>query len=500
MIDEVNCEILNNQLVGNTIPTGEYQWFDPMSQLVGSTNSLSALDHGVYVYQVKDISTGCIGSDSIIVEDNVPYPMSRVLVPESLDCDSREVFLDGSNSFSGPNVVYSWTGPAGGIIDGSETNTATVNLSGNYKLTLLDTINNCTHESTGFVLEVYNAPISNIANPDEIDCTLKEIELDGTASQSVEALSYQWVYNSNFIGNAPIINVENSGTYSLIVSNENSDCSDTSSVDVVYNAPPIESVNLDISLPSCHGENDGIIVFETIDGGSPSYKYSIDGGLNFVSYNQFYNISAGPVDLLIEDRNGCQWDTSFVILNPIKLWLDIGEDQLLYMGDTLELEASINIPTDQVDTIIWYPSDIFECTGGGQCFEVFGRPLSSIYARATLIDLNGCIVKDKIKIEVDKESIAYVPNIFSPNGDNQNDKFKIYAGNTVKQIKHFSVYNRWGKTIYKSVNFLPNDPNYGWDGTLNGKPLGPDVFVYWAEVELVNGQKTIFKGEVTLIK
>jgi hypothetical protein len=54
--------------------------------------------------------------------------------------------------------------------------------------------------------------------------------------------------------------------------------------------------------------------------------------------------------------------------------------------------------------------------------------------------------------------------------------------------------------IYEGINFLPNDPAIGWDGTLNGKLLNPDVFVYWAEVELIDGQKTIFKGEVTLIR
>ncbi len=54
--------------------------------------------------------------------------------------------------------------------------------------------------------------------------------------------------------------------------------------------------------------------------------------------------------------------------------------------------------------------------------------------------------------------------------------------------------------IYAGSNFLPNDPAFGWDGTLNGKPLKPDVFVYWAEVELADGEKTFFKGEVTLLK
>ena len=444
-IDVVNCVLLNDHLVGNTIPAGAYEWFNPLSQVVGNNNELIASNHGIYTYQVTDLNTGCVGKDSILVEENKLYPFAEVFTPEPLDCDTREVMVDGNNSFSGPNLIYEWNGPLGGIINGQGTTSISVSKSGNYKLTVLDTINNCTSESTGFVMEIYNAPHAVISDPDEIDCTIKEIDLDGSFSQSTDSLLYQWTYNSNIIGSDPVISIGDAGIYNLVVSNVNSNCSDTSSVDVVFNLPPIENVQIDVSPPSCFGENDGILAFDSIFGGSPNFLFSIDGGNTFVSYNQFYNISAGAFDFVVEDRNGCQWDTSFVIQEPVDLSLDIGIDQNLFMGDTLRLTALFNIPENHVDTIIWYPSEILKCAAGSHCFEVEGRPLSSIYARATLIDLNGCIAKDKIKIEVDDESIAFVPNVFSPNGDNKNDKFTIYAGNSVKKIKYFSVYNRWGK-------------------------------------------------------
>ncbi len=499
-IDVVNCEIMSNQLIGNTIPNGAYQWFDPTAQLVGNNNSLIAGTQGNYIYSITDLQTGCVGFDSIIVGEDVPYPLVNLSVSGPLDCENKEVILDGSNSFSGANIIYSWTDLNGGIVNGHATNIATVTHPGNYIFSILDTINNCSNESNGLVLEIRNEPIAIINDPDEIDCNLLKITLDGSNSRGIEQLNYQWINNSNQIAQDPIITVSTEGTYTLIVSNVFSNCSDTSSVEVFYNSPPIERVGIDVSSPSCYGENDGILVFDSIIGGTPSYLFSIDGGQNFVSYNQFYNIQSGIIDFIIEDAKGCQWDTSLVVIEPVNLNLNIGDDLILQMGDTLNLNAVFNIPQSQIDTIIWYPADILNCASAGDCFEVSAQPLTPFYARATLIDLNGCIVQDRIKVEIDKEQIAYVPNIFSPNGDNKNDRFTIYAGNTVKQIKHFSVYNRWGKIIYENTNFLPNDPAYGWDGTLNGKPLGPDVFVYWAEVELVDGQKTIFKGEVTLIK
>ncbi len=500
LIDPFDCEIQSNQLIGNTIPNGAYEWYDETNQLVGNSNLLTAPSQGVYIFNITDTQTGCVGFDTIVVAENIPYPAVNLSVSGAIDCENEEVVLNGGNSYFGPNIIYNWSGPANGFIGALDSNITTVNKSGNYQLTVLDTINNCSNAVTGFVMEVFNDPVAIINDPDEIDCNVLETELDGTNSHSTDSLNFQWIYNGNVLSGNQMININTSGIYQLIVSNANSNCADTASVNVVYNAPPIESVNINISEPSCHGENDGIIIFDSIVGGTPFYDFSIDGGNNFVSHNQFYNIDPGLFDFVVQDARGCQWDTSLVIKEPVELDLNIGNDMVLKLGDTLILTANFNVPTDHVDTIIWYPSEILNCTSSDECYDVFGRPLNSFYARATLIDLNGCIAQDKIKVEIDKETIAYVPNVFSPNGDNKNDMFTIYAGNSVKKIKQFSVYNRWGKTIYEGINFLPNDPAYGWDGTLNGKPLGPDVFVYWAEVELIDGQKTIFKGEVTLIK
>lgn len=499
-IDAVNCEVLNDQLIGNIILNGNYQWLDPFSLPAGNTNLLYAGTMGTYVYLVTNTQTGCVGIDSIFVNENTPYPIVDLSVSGSLDCDTKEVILDGSNSYFGQNIVYSWAGPGGGIVGNLNAHTVTVTSAGNYTLIVSDTTNNCSNETTGFVLEVFNAPTATVNRPDEIDCNILKTDLDGSGSTGMETLNYQWIFNSTVIAEEPLVSVNNAGTYTLIVSNFHSNCSDTTSVDVFYNSPPVEKVNIDVSGPSCYGENDGIIVFDSVSGGTPSFVYSIDGGQNFNSLNQFYNLKSGTFDFVIEDTKGCRWDSTMFLDQPEKLQFSIGDDMLINMGDSLILSAEFNIPESQVDTIIWYPSNILECRIEGECFEVSGRPVNSFYARATLIDLNGCIAQDKIKVEIDKAKIAYVPNTFSPNGDNKNDRFTIYAGNSVKKIKQFAIYNRWGKTIYEGINFLPNDPAIGWDGTLNGKPLNPDVFVYWAEVELIDGQKTIFKGEVTLIK
>ena len=56
------------------------------------------------------------------------------------------------------------------------------------------------------------------------------------------------------------------------------------------------------------------------------------------------------------------------------------------------------------------------------------------------------------------DCIIVVPNIFTPNGDGQNDNFVIYNLDKYPNSQLF-IYNRWGQKIYKSDDYLNN-----WDG------------------------------------
>lgn len=89
--------------------------------------------------------------------------------------------------------------------------------------------------------------------------------------------------------------------------------------------------------------------------------------------------------------------------------------------------------------------------------------------------------------------VLYIPNIFSPNGDGQNDVFRVRGENI--ETFHLAVYNRWGEKVFESQNL-----NEGWDGTYNGKPCLPDVYVYHAMIVFEDGTETSRKGNVTLVR
>ena len=49
-------------------------------------------------------------------------------------------------------------------------------------------------------------------------------------------------------------------------------------------------------------------------------------------------------------------------------------------------------------------------------------------------------------------------------------------------------------------DFMPNSPTIGWDGSYKGNPMNPGVFVWVAEIEFIDGQREIFKGDVTVVR
>ena len=58
----------------------------------------------------------------------------------------------------------------------------------------------------------------------------------------------------------------------------------------------------------------------------------------------------------------------------------------------------------------------------------------------------------------------------------------------------FKVFDRWGELVFQS-----GDPAIGWDGTYNGKPVDPAVFVWHLRVVCADGQTYFNKGNVTVL-
>ncbi len=116
-----------------------------------------------------------------------------------------------------------------------------------------------------------------------------------------------------------------------------------------------------------------------------------------------------------------------------------------------------------------------------------------------LLNINdyGCRSFDSLYIQVKNEFFIGVPDIFSPNADGRNDRLTV-QGNGIAKIK-FSIYSRYGVKIWETEN-IEEATVTGWDGTVNENPVNPGVFVYVAEVTMLDGTFEEMSGNVTLVR
>lgn len=92
-----------------------------------------------------------------------------------------------------------------------------------------------------------------------------------------------------------------------------------------------------------------------------------------------------------------------------------------------------------------------------------------------------------------RNALLAVPDAFSPNGDNINDKFKV-LGSFVTQFS-LTIYNRWGNQI-----FYTDKLTEGWDGTQNGQSLLEGTYIYKIAGIDALGQSFAKSGTVLLLR
>jgi gliding motility-associated-like protein len=146
---------------------------------------------------------------------------------------------------------------------------------------------------------------------------------------------------------------------------------------------------------------------------------------------------------------------------------------------------------------LWSPADYLSCVN---CLNPVSTPKSSIVYTLTAFNNDGCQVSDTIQLQLAcASSLVFIPNAFSPNNDNLNDRFTI-TGSGIKAIQSIVVYSRYGKMIFERKNIAINDRNSSWDGSINGEPASPGAYVYSIQAVCESGEVFDFKGTVMVVR
>ena len=76
----------------------------------------------------------------------------------------------------------------------------------------------------------------------------------------------------------------------------------------------------------------------------------------------------------------------------------------------------------------------------------------------------------------------FIPNAFTPNGDNINDRFVLSVSEDCEVLKYeIQIFDRWGQMVYESKDI---DPNKAWDGQYQNNYLQQGLYLYKISAEL----------------
>ncbi|MBK8490538.1 MAG: gliding motility-associated C-terminal domain-containing protein [Saprospirales bacterium] len=480
-------------------------------QINGAILDASGADPGQYTVTFTLSDTPPQGCP---IENSFPVTISNALtsgtagVPAEL-CQGVVQSINLNNMLVGADPGGAWAETSASPSTGGAFNAAngTFNTSGQgaktyrFRYTVTPSAP-CPVDFTEVEVIIHPLPIA-VAGPDDVlTCDEPVLELGGNSSTGA-GITYTWTAAGGaFPGQANVPNPQVSvpGTYTLTVVNTLTGCTASDQV-VLTSAQEEPYPSISIKPISCFGENDGAIYLDSVSGGVPPYLISINGG-PFSGNTQFLNLPPDTYTLVVEDANGCQTDPAILIdiqqpqeLN-VTLVAYLEGDNIIRLGEAVDMEALVNIPPGDIDTLMWTPAGILDCD---TCLRVSATPLQTMTFSVTIVS-NGCSDSDALQIVVRKNKGIYAPTAFSPNGDGENDVFLLFGGKEVAQIQTFLVFDRWGEPVLQQYNIPPNDPIYGWDGTLRGQEVDPAVFTWFAEVEFIDGRVEIYKGDVSLVR
>jgi len=223
---------------------------------------------------------------------------------------------------------------------------------------------------------------------------------------------------------------------------------------------------------------------------STEYIWYVNGVLAAVTADSLFSTSTLNDGDSVTVTNTCyaQCPTLVTATSPaISVYsfpIDAGEDAHVTPGDVVSINGVTTAPD-----FSWTPSYLFS---DPNILATLAFPEETITITLTATE-NGCTLTDQMTIYISSE--LDIPNTFSPNGDNINERWEIkgielYPNNLLR------IFDRWGQEVFQAAGY--SDAK-AWDGTIKGKqPVSESVYYY--VLDLKDGTSDIVRGTLTVIR
>ena len=464
----------------NVFGAVDYVW-TPAADLdtdLGSSVVATPLATQTYFVTGTDINN-CSSTDSVVITVN-PIPVTTVTLNSTI-CEGNSINLDGNGADS-----YSWTPTTGlSAIVGANI-VASPLVTTTYTVT--GTSLNCSSTATVTVF-VNPAPTIN-AGIDSLICYGNGIVLSGSGG-----VSYAW--SGGVVDNVPFFPTSTQ-TYTVVGTGANQ-CQDSDQV--VVSITPLPIIDLVPSITSGCVPQAVDFVNNTI--GGSIYNWDFGDGSTSTLINPSHNytsVGCYDVTLTASTLNGCTFTTTF----PSIVCVELTPTASFFASPspiTTDYPVSTMVNTSQ--DAVAYSWDFGD--GTASSIEVTpthtfpGSDVTTYTITLVAYSLTGCTDTARVNIEVFEDIVYYVPNAFTPDGDNFNQTFKpIFTSGYDPYDYVMVIYDRWGEVIFES-----RDADYGWDGTYAGSNgiVKDGTYVWTIEFKVTQtSERKRIEGHVNLLR
>jgi gliding motility-associated-like protein len=474
----VNCR---NASTGQISVGGGLGWVYPLQfSLNGgpyqADSTFNNLPVGTYTIFVKDAS-GCIDSIVQTLTQNFP-DLTQTNSSTPAGCSGNP---DGTITVTaaGGNPLYTYSINGGTSFVSS--NVFNV-VQGSFNLIVKDA-NGCTVNSGNITVGIQNDLVVDAGVADSI-CEGSSTQLLASSNASIFSWSPSVAISNTSINN-PVVSPVITTQYFVTVTQ--GICTKKDSVTILVYPAPIANAGTDITI--CFGAST-----QLIGTGGTEFTWTPATYLNSTTVAQpavQRPLSNIVYTLRVKDNNGCgslQSDMVSITVTPA-VSLFAGRDTSVANNQPVQLNVIQN-GSQTVTNYNWSPPTGLDNPNIRTPIATLDRDILYIVKGTTPANCEGT---DSMLVKRYKGPEIYVPTVFTPNGDGNNDILRALAFG-MTEYRYFRIFNRWGQQV-----FFTKDFSRGWDGRIQGKMQETGTFVWMAEAVDFRGTIIKRKGTTTLM-
>jgi gliding motility-associated-like protein len=162
----------------------------------------------------------------------------------------------------------------------------------------------------------------------------------------------------------------------------------------------------------------------------------------------------------------------------------------------------IDMSTGNINSWLWNFGDNSSVSNASSPFHTYSDSIASYQINLLVRDVFGCSDSTYKIVTVRDDFWFYIPNSFTPDSDDTNDKFQIRYHGIREETFIINIYNRYNEVVFSSENINELSTDNGWDGRHHVKDfaLPGGTYVYELYFQDFDGWKHHENGFINLIR